>query len=261
MKKTREELIVIYQHTKDHIDKGGGNVFSTYTKYNYLENSPIRGEIVVVDQDSVSCLIEEEQSKLGFEHICVLNMASAKRPGGGVEKGEPTQEECLYRCSNLSEYANEILYPLKDGEFIYYENIVFFKDANYRLLDDHNQVICDVISFPAINLNKNSYFDKEKDEWVDGIVEQPHDYEVQLKKKIRALFRAATYNDVDILILGAWGCGVFKNHPTDIAYAFRDVLIDEGYINRFKKVVFPIINDENSTANNYYYFEKILGNL
>ena len=42
------------------------------------------------------------------------------------------------------------------------------------------------------------------------------------------MFKTALYYEVDTMILGAWGCGVFKNDPTDVAYAFKDVLIKEG---------------------------------
>jgi uncharacterized protein (TIGR02452 family) len=98
-------------------------------------------------------------------------------------------------------------------------------------------------------------------EWVNGIVEKPADYDKLLKKKMRGMFAEAIKNKVETLILGAWGCGVFKNHPTDVAYAFKEVLVDEGYGMYFDDIIFAVINDENSTANNFYYFEKILNNL
>ena len=261
MKKTREELIEVYKDTRRVIERGDLgliNMGSMKMTYGVDEESP--SNIKVVDCDSVTALFEEDAIRYR-ERICVLNMASAKKPGGGVERGEPTQEECLYRCSNLSQHNLDIYYPLKDNEFMYQQDVVFFKDAEYEILDEDHWVEADVISFPAINLNPNSYFDKEQQKWIDGLIEKPIDYDAQLKAKIRALFDAAIQRNVDIMILGAWGCGVFKNDPTDVAYAFRDVLIEEEYSKQFQSVVFPVINDENSTNNNYYYFEKILNNL
>ena len=63
-------------------------------------------------------------------------------------------------------------------------------------------------------------------------------------------------NDTKSLILGAWGCGVFKNDPTKMAQYFYDVLIGEGYIKQLDKVIFAIINDHNSVGNNYQIFKS-----
>ena len=252
MKKTREELIKVYEDTEHYIE-GHKMEFKSSTKHYgiAINETPI---ITVIDSDTVSAIIKYRQ----YGRLCVLNMASAKRAGGGVKKGEPTQEECLFRCSNLSHTINGDSYPLGDFDFIYTKNAVFFKDADYN---EMRHIEADVITMPAINLNRNSYFDKEKNEWVDGIVEKPPQYDHIIKQKMRAMFSTAIENKVQTLILGAWGCGVFKNHPLDIAYAFRDVLVTEGYGYHFDDIIFAVINDENSTGNNYYYFDKILGNL
>jgi uncharacterized protein (TIGR02452 family) len=60
------------------------------------------------------------------------------------------------------------------------------------------------------------------------------------------------------LILGAWGCGVFKNDPEKIAQYFKDSIIGEGYGSLYKKIIFAVINDHNSVANNYEIFNTIL---
>ena len=39
-----------------------------------------------------------------------------------------------------------------------------------------------------------------------------------------ALSQAAASHSVDVMVLGAWGCGVFRNDPKDIATMFRDAL-------------------------------------
>ena len=46
--------------------------------------------------------------------------------------------------------------------------------------------------------------------------------------------------DADVLVLGAIGCGVFNNPPAVVAEQFRRLLIDEGYRDHFKRVVFAI---------------------
>ena len=57
-----------------------------------------------------------------------------------------------------------------------------------------------------------------------------------------------------MLVLGAWGCGVFRNDPTDMANNFRRVLYDEGRRNDFDLIVFAI-GDDSSKVN---VFRRIL---
>lgn len=61
-----------------------------------------------------------------------------------------------------------------------------------------------------------------------------------LKTRIKNIFEAAMDNDVDVLILGAWGCGAFKNPPEVVASAFHEVIVENGYKNCFKHIVFAI---------------------
>ncbi|MCZ4151919.1 TIGR02452 family protein, partial [Escherichia coli] len=42
------------------------------------------------------------------------------------------------------------------------------------------------------------------------------------------------------MVLGAYGCGVFRNDPAKVAAYFHDVLIGQGYRNRFDRIVFAV---------------------
>ena len=45
------------------------------------------------------------------------------------------------------------------------------------------------------------------------------------------------------LILGAWGCGVFRNDPTQVAAAFRGNLADGGrFAGAFDRIVFAVFD-------------------
>jgi uncharacterized protein (TIGR02452 family) len=50
----------------------------------------------------------------------------------------------------------------------------------------------------------------------------------------------ALHQGYETLILGAWGCGVFKNDPNKIAELFKKRLHGK-YKNKFKRVVFAIL--------------------
>ena len=85
-----------------------------------------------------------------------------------------------------------------------------------------------VISCPAVN--KNNAIDRGITE--DKIFDKMCD-------RIRLVFEIAKSHNVDILILGAYGCGVFGNDPNDIKEIFFG-LLDNDYENVFEKIVFAI---------------------
>ena len=67
----------------------------------------------------------------------------------------------------------------------------------------------------------------------------------------------AAANDADVLVLGAFGCGAFRNPPELVAEVFHHLLVKNGYGRFFRKVIFAIKkNDERNT--NLEAFRKIL---
>ena len=60
--------------------------------------------------------------------------------------------------------------------------------------------------------------------------------------KIRTIFNIAIDQEVDNLILGALGCGAFKNPPKHVAELFQQVLSEPPYRGRFNRIVFAIFN-------------------
>jgi uncharacterized protein (TIGR02452 family) len=237
-------LVEVFQDT---LKNSEDLMVSVTTKHTFSEINPPRltmykPNISVINSDSVSALTE--YSKLG--KTCVLNMASYKRPGGGVYNGARAQEECLFRCSNLIQVVPNSFYPLQENEALYTKDSVFFKDKNYDYMEP---IVCDVITIAAINLNENAKYDP-----VQNVI----DYRKITKDKIRLMISLAVKNGVQNLILGAWGCGVFKNDPNLMSQYFSEILTGEGYSIDFKNVVFAIINDHNSVDNNYEIFYKNL---
>jgi uncharacterized protein (TIGR02452 family) len=187
-------------------------------------------------------------------NACVLNLASRKNPGGGVVNGAGAQEENLFRRSNLflslyqfASYSNDygILkhhnqYPL-DSCFggIYSPEITVFRGSEqngYFLLRNPFKVA--FVSVPAIShpdlINVDSQLFLAK-----SMIEST-------KNKMRTILRIAGKNGHDSLVLGAFGCGAFANPPHHIALLFKEIFAEEEFINRFRLVVFSIIDDNNS---------------
>ena len=69
------------------------------------------------------------------------------------------------------------------------------------------------------------------------------------KDRIKNIFEAAIDNDVEVIILGAFGCGAFKNPTEVVAKAFHEMIEENNYGNYFEKIVFAI-----PKGNNFYRF-------
>jgi len=63
---------------------------------------------------------------------------------------------------------------------------------------------------------------------------------------MRGLLWTALTNGHDSIVLGAWGCGAFRNPPNHIALLFQQVLQEPEFRGRFKRVVFAIFDDHNA---------------
>lgn len=243
-----KNLVDVFQDT---LENSEDLLDSVTTKHTFSEINPPRltmykPNISVINSDSVSALVE--YSKLG--KTCVLNMASYKRPGGGVRNGARAQEECLFRCSNLIQVVPNSFYPLQENEALYTKDAIFFKDKEYDYMDP---VECDVVTIAALRLH-GVIGEDGKMSYESDVT----DYRKITKDKIRLMVSLASKNGVQNLILGAWGCGVFKNDPNLMSQYFSEILTGEGYSVDFKNVVFAVINDHNSVDNNYEIFHKNL---
>jgi uncharacterized protein (TIGR02452 family) len=234
---TREELVEVYKHTKEvcsEFEIPKSEKLSDYPPLFRFES--FKGEIIVEPLDTVSALAKY----INDGKTAVLNMASNIRKGGGVEKGAMAQEECLFRCSNLFTIPDEF-YPLAVDEFIYTHQATFVKSADYGTIWPMD---ADVITMAALNMNvENKYYNA--DDSKDG-------YEKIMTNKIETMLIAAAAGGCKNIILGAWGCGVFKNDPATVAKLFSVALTTKRCL--FEKIVFAVINDANSVGNNYQIF-------
>jgi uncharacterized protein (TIGR02452 family) len=176
-----------------------------------------------------------------FQKIGVLNFASARNPGGGFLNGSQAQEESiarssalyksLLRCPDYYHFHRSYHSLLYSDRMIYSPNCPVFKNDDGNLLEQF--YVVDFITSPAPNagmIRKNQPQDAEKI------------YEV-LKIRGSKLLSLAAYHGCDVLILGAWGCGVFQNEPSMVARMFADFLLTKSqYSGRFKSVIFSVLD-------------------
>ena len=182
------------------------------------------------------------------QHVCVLNFASATNPGGGVTRGSSAQEECLCRCSTLYNCLNTSAMwdgfytphrksgnPLHNDDIIFTPNVQVLKDDDYHVLPQPFAV--DVITCAAPNLRKkpsNNYNPNEG----EAIDIPPQELFHLYVDRTRRIMEVAAYNNADVLILGAFGCGAFRNDPLLMARAFKCSL--QHYLHHFRTVEFAV---------------------
>ena len=67
-----------------------------------------------------------------------------------------------------------------------------------------------------------------------------------VKNKMRTIFRIGLLHNHDSLVLGALGCGAFRNPPAHIARLFHEVMEEEELKNKYKLLVFAILDNHNA---------------
>eukprot|EP00004_Rigifila_ramosa_P023047 TRINITY_DN6410_c0_g1_i2.p1 TRINITY_DN6410_c0_g1~~TRINITY_DN6410_c0_g1_i2.p1 ORF type:complete len:341 (-),score=58.74 TRINITY_DN6410_c0_g1_i2:4-1026(-) len=179
--------------------------------------------------------------KHGDRTVAALNFASARNPGGGFLGGAQAQEESLARSSGLYGCLNQPRVSagyvanrqgptgLYTHHMIYSPLVPVFRSDNGQLLPVHYRL--NFISAPAVNagvcLPRN--------------LATPAEVEATNRERIERILRCAIAHGHRVLVLGAFGCGVFKNNPDQIARLFAQTLQSEWAQGQFDEIVFAIL--------------------
>lgn len=173
--------------------------------------------------------------RLAPQRPVALNFASAKNPGGGFLNGAEAQEESLARSSGLYAcIAGSPMYELhrKRRDALYTHHVIYspavpvFRDDAGALLDA--PYACAFLTSPAPNAGvvltrEPSRFDE---------------LERAMRERMRRVLMVALRHEHDTIILGAWGCGVFRNDPKLVARWFAETLPPRA----FARVVFAVLD-------------------
>lgn len=173
--------------------------------------------------------------------VLVLNFASARNPGGGFLGGSQAQEESLARSSAL--YASLQAQPeyyeanrrcptaLYTDHMILSPLVPVFRDDDSQLLPEPYFV--GMLTAPAVNAG--AIKDNESAN-VDKILPT-------MASRIAKVLAVAARCNYEHLVLGAWGCGVFRNDPEVVAELFSQQLLGEGpYSGAFRSVTFAVLD-------------------
>ena len=260
---TAQDLITVFRNTQRMLTEDPSlrdqTLRTQASSCLYLEAyvSPLRkvkGDLNVEITESTTFQCAGESLVPGMK-TAVLNFANPHEPGGGVLRGAAAQEECLCRCSSLYPALAQPYFMKHYYRYHYHDCDNFFSDrliyspavTVFKTDDSSPQALpepffVDVITCAA------PYLD-------DFTVVADEELLCIYQSRIKNILEAAMANDVDILILGAFGCGAFHNNPDLMARAFVLLLIREQYAQFFKKVKFAI-KRSGYFCPNLYSFER-----
>ena len=172
----------------------------------------------------------------GKGNIGVLNFASAKNPGGGFINGAMAQEESLAASSTLYRTltANETYYRenrvqntmMYTDYAIYSPDVTFFRDGDFCLTTE--PVKASVLTLPAVNMGQVM---------IKG--ENVQEAKQVMRRRIKLALAVFACQGAANVILGAYGCGVFRNDPAEIARWWKEIL-EEGFCGCFQSVFYAV---------------------
>ncbi|MCR5799902.1 MAG: TIGR02452 family protein [Lachnospiraceae bacterium] len=211
--------------------------------------------------------------RLHHEHpdakIAVMNFANAFHPGGGVVTGASAQEECLCRTSTLYpllyrrslrdsfyRYHDELGTPKASDSLIYTEGVVICKtDEDLpKRMPKHDWVSVDVITIAAPDLRNGSNIHVPL-VGNGAYMNNAELFGYHVKRALHMLTCAAA-KGADILVLGAFGCGAFRNDPEVVAGAYKVAL--QEFPKVFERIEFAVYCPPGNSTN-YDVFSKVLG--
>ena len=158
--------------------------------------------------------------------VCCLDFANNHSVGGapwyaGAQEESMCRISTLYPCINakrkefyekhIQEYDLKIIDNMGNDDLIYVPDVVVFKtdESIPKLKTENDWFRTDVIVSAAPQLGWN--YDKNA-------------YKTIMESRIKKILDVAAKEKVEVLILGAFGCGAFHNPPEVVANIFNDMI-------------------------------------
>ncbi len=176
-----------------------------------------------------------------FGRVGVLNFASARHPGGGFLSGSQAQEESLARSSGLypclTQFAEMYAYNSRPASTALYSDYLIYSPGVPVLRHDDGEWLAqplrlDVITAPAVNAGALA---RNSPELLPQVMPT-------MRQRLRLVLAVAARHEIEALVLGAWGCGVFGNDPAQVAQLFAEALAEPAIRGRFRRLDFAIFD-------------------
>ncbi|XOK62122.1 TIGR02452 family protein [Paenibacillus elgii] len=206
-------------------------------------NDRIAGNLPRIEVTNESTLAAAQRlvAQEGVTETVCLNFASAKNPGGGFLGGSQAQEEslarssalypCISQMTEMYDHNRSLKTCFYSDYMIYSPKVPVFREDRGSLLPA--PYLVSMITAPAVNAGVVREREPENTAKIDTV----------MLERIRFILAVAAAHGQRAMILGAYGCGVFRNNPKDVARLFKQALINEGRAAWFDKIVFAILDN------------------
>lgn len=265
-KETRQKLPEIL-HELPHIaaSKSQALFLSTLPPLSALDCPQLpRTAIQIVNQDTLNAAITLAAAKPNSGRVAVLNMASHSHPGGGWLKGAMAQEEALCYRSSLALSLHKRYYPWKQKMGIYTPDCVVIRGdvpSGHKLLTPETSArdlpVVSVLSIAALRCP-----DLAAITLPDGgqrkVFKDPRDRSLT-KDKMRLCLRMAASRGHRLVVLGALGCGAFRNPKREVADCWLEVLRESEFSGGWWEGVVFAVYDVRKEGNFEVFEEKLEG--
>ena len=205
----------------------------------------IEVKFTVNNLDTVSSVVDVyNRDSIEDLEIGVLNFASYVNPGGGFINGAMAQEEALchesFLYNVLSKQNKFYEWNVKHkNDSLYLDRALWSPKIKFRGIDA-NVLTCAAPNRKAF-INRKIFESKDNEK----IQKRYHDV---LESRIKFIANIFRENKQNVIILGAFGCGVFGNDPEEVAALFKKYLT----VGTAKEIIFSIPDEKNRKP-----FEKI----
>lgn len=219
------------------------SLFKKYENYSDLSN------VLILNQPSDSVALYATNS--GFKNVIVFNFANKYHPGGGYLHGDSAQEEDLCRCypELYPSLKQNIRYPFDQNSAIVTEPLLLMRNSdNYQLYD--------ITSGP----NYRAYFVSAAAPDLrtqNAVFNAQSVFETFVNVLVSPLIQFKFRKEETCIVLGAWGCGAFRNDPLIMSRLMKNALIMYG--GNYGKIILGIPSSKGQ--NNYYIFKNTFSSL
>ena len=191
---------------------GGTEIYGEEAKTPHRGHPLYTPRVSFINTDTVSALFEQHNEG---DRIAVLNFASYKNPGGMFLNGSSAQEEMLchesFLYNVLSTQQAYYAWNNKNKNHALYLNRALYS-PDVLFVRDEQKKGADVITCAAPNFSASKY---------QGVSSEQN--LLVLDRRIAFVRNVAEDRGVDVLILGAFGCGVFGQNPVHVASVCKNV--------------------------------------
>ncbi len=241
-------------------------------------------KVVNLDTLNAAIRLSERASDSGDDpqdhnpYPLIVNFASRHSPGGGWRNGAIAQEEAICYRSSLSLSLNKRHYPLGRDEALYSPYVLVMR---HDMAEGHGLMCPEIPVYELPVVSAVTVAAIRQPPWLTfklsgceggpekgpekSLYSQPREKHVfarngdrnLTKDKMRLTLRIAAHHGHRSLVLGALGCGVFRNPPEDVAQCWREVLQEDEFSgNWWREVCFAVYDPKND--GNYDIFKRIL---